>query len=208
VRRRDVPADRLPPGQRLAKGWPALHYGPVPAFDPATWDFRVFGAVGRPATLGYEDLKALPAVRSRRDFHCVTKFSVLDVEWEGVAVSRIAELVEVSPSSRFVMAHCEYGYEANVPLDAVLEDGLLAWGAGGEPLTLEHGFPLRLVVPKLYGWKSAKWIRGLEFMEEDRRGFWEERGYHNDADPWLEQRYSFQERAEGARSIWRRFVQG
>jgi DMSO/TMAO reductase YedYZ molybdopterin-dependent catalytic subunit len=208
MKRKDVPPDRLPPGQRRAKGWPVLHYGPVPSFDAPSWDFKVFGAVARPVTLTYDELKALPSVRERRDFHCVTKFTVLDVDWEGVPVARIAELVEPAPSARFVMAHCEYGYEANVLLEAVLESGILAWAAGGQPLTPDHGYPLRLVVPKLYAWKSAKWIRGLEFMETDRRGFWEERGYHNDADPWLEQRYSYQEGDGAARSFWRRFVQG
>ena len=208
MKRKDVPPERLPPGQRLARGWPVLHYGPVPSFDAASWDFKVFGAVARPATLTYDEIKALPSVRECRDFHCVTKFSVLDIDWKGVPVARIAELVDPSPGARFVMAHCEYGYEANVPLDAVLEGGILAWGAGGHLLTPDHGYPLRLVVPKLYAWKSAKWIRGLEFMETDRRGFWEERGYHNDADPWLEQRYSYQEGGGAARSFWRRFVQG
>lgn len=193
MRTRDAPPGRLPPGQRLAKGWPVLHYGPVPTFDPEAWDFRVFGAVARPVTLTYDELKALGPVRERRDFHCVTKFSVLDVEWEVVAVSRVAALAEPLASAAFVMAHSEYGYETNMPADVVVGEGLLAWAAGGEPLTPEHGFPLRLVVPRLYGWKSAKWIRALEFLEADRRGFWEERGYHNRADPWLEQRYSYQE---------------
>ncbi|MGH2768465.1 MAG: sulfite oxidase-like oxidoreductase [Actinomycetota bacterium] len=202
--------DHLPPGQKVARGWPVLHYGPVPSFDPATWDLKVWGEVERSITLSYQELRALPAARSRGDFHCVTKFSVLDNEWEGVAFSVIADMCRPKPEAGFVMAHCEHGYEANLPLELMLDDDvLLAWGRNGERLTPEHGYPLRLVVPKRYAWKSAKWVRGVEFMAKDRRGFWEERGYHNSADPLKEERYSFQEKPgqkrPGMRSIWRRF---
>lgn len=197
--------DRVPPGQHLVKGWPVLHYGPIPSFDPSTWDFRVWGEVGNPATLSYPEFRALPTVRVTADFHCVTKFSVLDNEWEGVPFRAICDLVKPNPSAQYVMAHCEYGYEANLPLEVLLdEDVLFAWGRNGEPLTPEHGYPLRLVVPKRYAWKSAKWIRGLEFMSGNRRGFWEERGYHNNADPWNEERYSYQE--DGGKSGWRRIL--
>lgn len=198
--------DRLPPGQKLVKGWPVLHYGPIPSFDPSTWDFRVFGEVENPVTFSYEEFRALTSTRVEADFHCVTKFSVLDNDWEGVSFQTIYDLVKPKPACRFVMAHCEYGYEANLPLEVMLDDDVLfAWGRNGEPLSPEHGHPLRLIVPKRYAWKSAKWIRGLEFMANDRRGFWEERGYHNNADPWGEERYSYQEN-DSAGSGWRRFL--
>jgi len=185
------PRLRLPPGQRLARGWPVLHYGPIPPFDPNTWDFRVWGEVARPALLTYGQCRALPSARVVADFHCVTKLSVLDNEWEGVPFRTIARLV-VTAAARFGMAHCEHGYEANLPLTVLMDDDVLfAWARNGEPLEPMHGFPLRLVVPKRYAWKGAKWVRGLEFMAEDRLGFWEERGYHNNADPWREERYSF-----------------
>lgn len=198
---------RLPPGQHLVKGWPVLHYGPVPSFDPATWDFRAFGEVENPVVLTYGEFRTLPSTKVLADFHCVTKFSVLDNEWEGVAFHTVAELVRLKPNAVHVMLHCEYGYEANLALEVLMEDDVLfAWGRNGEPLTPEHGYPLRLVVPKRYGWKSAKWVRGVEFMEKDRRGFWEERGYHNNADPLGEERYSYQETQDGGSSIWRRLT--
>lgn len=203
---REASTRPLPPGQRLAKGWPTLHYGPVPSFDPNTWDFKVRGEVTRPLTLSWNDFNSLPAVQVRADFHCVTKFSVFDNEWEGVSFRTIAELADPTQSARFAMAHCEYGYEANLPLEVLMDDDVLfAWGCNGQPLTPEHGFPVRLVVPKRYAWKSAKWVRELEFMPADRRGFWEERGYHNEADPWRQQRYSYQEISGSARRLlWRR----
>lgn len=198
--------DRLPPGQHLVKGWPVLHYGPIPPFDPNTWDFRVWGEVDHPVTLSYAEFRALPSTRVKADFHCVTKFTVLENEWEGVSFRAVHDLVGPKPSARHVMAHCEYGYEANLALEVLLEgDVLLAWGRNGEPLSPEHGYPLRLIVPKRYGWKSTKWVRGLEFMADDRRGFWEERGYHNNADPWNEERYSYQESEEQGEG-WRRFL--
>lgn len=198
--------ERIPPGQKLVKGWPVLHYGPIPSFDPNAWDFRVWGEVSSPVTLSYPEFRALPVSRVVADFHCVTKFSVLGNEWEGVSFRVIQEMVEPMPSATHVMAHCEYGYEANIPLEVLLDDDVLfAWSRNGEALTAEHGFPLRLVVPKRYAWKSAKWIRGVEFMSTDRRGFWEERGYHNNADPWRQERYSYQE-DESSRSGWRRIL--
>lgn len=199
--------ERLPPGQKLVKGWPVLHYGPVPTFDPYAWDFKVWGEVDNPVTLSYGDFRALPSSRIHADFHCVTKFSVLDNDWDGVAFRTIYDLVKPKPSALHVMAHCEYGYEANLPLEVLLEtDVLFAWGRNGEPLEAEHGYPLRLIVPKRYAWKSAKWIRGIEFMAKDRRGFWEERGYHNNADPWNEERYSYQEEGAASYGKWRRLL--
>lgn len=197
--------DRFPPGQRPAKGWPVLQYGPVPTFDPTTWDFKVWGAVRNPVRFDYRQIRTLDAVEVVADFHCVTKFSVLDIKWTGVSFKTITELVSPRPGARHVMAHCEYGYEVNLPLDCLMDDDvILAWSRDGEDLSAEHGYPLRLVVPKRYAWKSAKWVRGLEFMTEDRRGFWEERGYHNNADPLSEQRYSYQE-DESAGSFFRPF---
>lgn len=185
---------RLPPGQRLGKGWPVLHYGPLPSFDEATWNFKVWGAVEHPVKFSYEEFRSLPVVRVRADFHCVTKFSVLDNEWEGVAFRELSRLVGPRQGAKHVMVHSEHGYEINLPLAVLMEeDVLFAWARNGESLSVEHGFPLRLVVPSRYAWKSAKWVRGVEFLEQDRRGFWEARGYHNNADPWAEERYSYQE---------------
>jgi DMSO/TMAO reductase YedYZ molybdopterin-dependent catalytic subunit len=182
----------LPPGQRPAKGWPVLHYGPIPPFDLVAWDFRIWGEVLRPVTLTYERFCALPPATVVGDFHCVTKFSVLGNVWEGVAFRSVAEFVEPTSSARYVMVHCEHGYEVNLPLEALLDDDVLfASARNGEVLDPMHGYPLRLIVPKRYAWKSAKWVRGLEFMAQDRAGFWEARGYHNNADPWNEERYSF-----------------
>jgi DMSO/TMAO reductase YedYZ molybdopterin-dependent catalytic subunit len=201
-------SESLPPGQRLAKGWPVLHYGPLPSFDEEAWDFKVWGAVENPLLLDYSKFRSLAHTSVTADFHCVTKFSVLDNQWEGVSFKTVADLARPKPEAKFVMAHCEYGYEANLPLEALLDDDvLLAWGCNGEQLSVEHGFPLRLVVPSRYAWKSAKWVRGLEFMTTDRRGFWEARGYHNSADPWAEERYSYQE-SEGSRPLFLRRSNG
>ncbi len=194
---RGLPEDlvgRVPPGQRLVTTWPILHVGEVPGFDEATWDLRVFGRVERPLRLTYAELRDLPVVRVRADFHCVTGWTTLDNLWEGVAFRSLAEAARPRPEAAWVLVHCEGGYTANLSLEALLDDDvLLAWGRNGEPLAPEHGFPLRLVVPKRYGWKSAKWVRGLEFLAENRRGYWEERGYHVHADPWREERYAYQE---------------
>jgi DMSO/TMAO reductase YedYZ molybdopterin-dependent catalytic subunit len=185
---------RVPPGQRVTRRWPVLHEGAVPRFDPATWNFKIAGEVGEEVSLGYEELKALGPVRMRSDFHCVTGWSKLDNVWEGVPTRTLMELAQPEPVAGFVSVGAEYGYTANVPLDALMEDGaLVAWGHNGEPLPAKHGFPLRLVIPKLYGWKSVKWVRTFDVLTRDRRGYWELRGYHNNADPWLEQRYSYQE---------------
>ncbi len=190
-------AARIPPGQRLVRGWPVLHYGAIPRFDEATWDFRVFGAVEDEYTLSYSQLKELGPARVGADMHCVTGWTTLDNEWEGVPFRTIAERARPKPEAAWVVAHCDHGYTSNLSLQSMLDDDvLLAWGNRGEPLTPEHGFPLRLVVPKRYAWKSAKWVRAIELTAENRRGFWEVRGYHNHADPWREERYSYQEKRE------------
>jgi DMSO/TMAO reductase YedYZ molybdopterin-dependent catalytic subunit len=185
-------AARLPPGQYLTEKWPVLHAGTVPATDLATWDFRVFGAVESQITLSWEKFTALPAREIRTDIHCVTRWSRFDTSFKGVHWSELARLVSPKPSARYVLAHAEQDYTANVPLKALeADDALLAYEADGEPLPPEHGWPLRLVVPSRYFWKSAKWLRGIELLDHDQPGFWERLGYHNDADFWTEERYGF-----------------
>jgi DMSO/TMAO reductase YedYZ molybdopterin-dependent catalytic subunit len=183
---------RLPPGQYLTDKWPVLHAGSVPRTDIATWDFRVFGAVERELELSYDELRALPQTEVTADIHCVTRWSRFDASFRGVHWRELAKLVQPKPEARFVLAHAEQEFTSNVPLEA-LEDqqALVAWEADGEPLTPDHGWPLRLVVPSRYFWKSAKWLRGLELRTADRPGFWERYGYHNDADYWQEERYGF-----------------
>jgi DMSO/TMAO reductase YedYZ molybdopterin-dependent catalytic subunit len=183
---------RLPPGQYLTDKWPVLHAGTVPETDLATWDFRVFGEVEEPLRLGWEEFKALPSTEITTDIHCVTRWSRFDTSFKGVHWRELAKLVEPKQSAHFVLAHAEQEFTANVPLAAIEDDeALLAYEADGEPLTPEHGWPLRLVVPHRYFWKSAKWLRGLELLDRDQPGFWERYGYHNDADYWKEERYSF-----------------
>jgi DMSO/TMAO reductase YedYZ molybdopterin-dependent catalytic subunit len=183
---------RLPPGQYLTEKWPVLHAGTVPQTDLATWDFKVFGEVEEPLTLGYDELQALPQTEITTDIHCVTRWSRFDTSFRGVHWRELAKLVRPRPSARFVLAHAEQGFTANVPLEALEDDNaLIAWEADGRPLEAEHGWPLRLVVPSRYFWKSAKWLRGIELLAADQPGFWERYGYHNDADYWKEQRYSF-----------------
>jgi len=191
-----LPADRLPPGQYIPRGWPVLHYGPLPKFDEHAWDFRVFGktADGGAHRWDWPEFGHLPRTDVRADFHCVTKFSLLDSTWTGVATRTLLELVPPAPQVTHVLVWAEYGYSANMRLtDFASEAALFVTHRDGERLTPEHGFPLRLVVPHLYAWKGPKWVRGVEYLTDDRRGFWEERGYHNLADPWSEQRYSYQE---------------
>lgn len=183
--------DRLPPGQYKTEKWPVLHYGSVPRFDPARWDFKVFGAVEQPVRLTYQEFMALPKTTTTADIHCVTAWSKFGVTFEGVRAKTVLDLARVKPEAKFVMVHAEQGYEANLPLEYLLaDDALFAHRADGKDLAPEHGWPLRLVVPRLYFWKSAKWVRGVELMPQDRRGFWERNGYHNHADPWKEERYS------------------
>ena len=181
---------RLPPGQSLTLKWPVLHVGSVPRFDPGTWRFAVTGLVGNPFELSWDEFQSLPRERVRADFHCVTTWSKLDNVWEGVSVRTLAERARPEPEARFVIQHCEGGYTTNTPLEDLLrENVLLADTHSPEPLTPEHGGPLRMVVPHLYAWKSGKWIRGLEFADSDRAGFWEQRGYHMYGDPGREQRF-------------------
>lgn len=181
---------RVPPGQRVVQEWPVLHAGEVPEIDLDRWEFRVFGLVERPLRLSWEEFQRLPRVQVRSDIHCVTRWSRLDNRWEGVPFKVIAELARPLPQARYVMVHAYHGFTANLPLDdAMRDDVLFADHHDGKPLTPEHGWPLRLVVPHLYFWKSAKWVNGVEFMAEDRPGFWEQLGYHMRGDPWKEQRY-------------------
>ena len=182
---------RLPPGQVLTEKWPVLHYGPVPEVELSSWDFRVHGLVERPARWTIDEFRALPRVQVRSDIHCVTRWSRYDNLWEGVRVREV--LAQAGPMSRanFVVVHAEKGFTANLPLAELLHDDvLLADRHNGADLTPEHGWPLRLVVPRRYFWKSAKWVRAIELLEQDRPGFWEQNGYHNEADPWNEERFS------------------
>jgi DMSO/TMAO reductase YedYZ molybdopterin-dependent catalytic subunit len=186
-------AGRLPPGQYLTEKWPVLHYGGVPKVDLATWDFIMDGLVERPVKLTYEQMKALPRKTVQRDVHCVTRWSMLDSTWEGVPVSELMKLVQLKPEATHVMVKAEHGFTANLSLDDFLrEENMLVDTRNGEPISPEHGWPLRLFVPHLYFWKSAKWVRGLEFMAGDRPGFWEQYGYHLRGDPWQEERYGWQ----------------
>jgi DMSO/TMAO reductase YedYZ molybdopterin-dependent catalytic subunit len=183
---------RLPPGQYLTEKWPVLHAGTIPATSLATWDFRVFGEVKNPSTLSWEEFKALPSTEITIDIHCVTRWSRFDTSFRGVHWSELAKLVKPKKSARFVVAHAEQGFSSNVPLEAIEDtDALLAYEADREPLAPEHGWPLRLVVPQRYFWKSAKWLRAIELLDHDQPGFWERYGYHNDADYWNEERYGF-----------------
>ena len=182
--------ERLPAGQYLTKKWPVLSYEPTPKFDPAKYRFNVSGAVAEPFELTWDELQALPRVQLTTDFHCVTTWSRYDNAWEGVHIREILQRAKPLPEAKFVMAHSFTGYTANMPLaDLDDDDVIIAFTHDGEPLAPEHGGPVRLIVPKLYAYKSAKWLSGLEFMEKDRPGFWEVRGYHNHADPWQEERY-------------------
>ena len=183
---------RLPPGQYLTEKWPVLHAGTVPKVDLATWDFRVWGGVDNPIRLSWEELQDLPAAEVTVDIHCVTRWSRFDTSFRGVHWRDLAELVRPKPSARFVVAHAEQGFTSNLPLEALeADDALIAYEADGEPLTPDHGWPLRLMVSSRYFWKSAKWLRGLELLDHDQPGFWERYGYNNNADFWKEERYGF-----------------
>ena len=183
--------DRIPPGQYRTEKFPVLHYGSVPSTDLAMWDFKIFGEVDAPFTLTWEQFKTLPRKTVKTDIHCVTRWTKLDTVWEGVAIQEILTLAQVRPTATHVLAHSEQGYTANLPLSVLDDDDvMLADTFDGQPLEKDHGWPLRLFVPKRYFWKSAKWVRGLEFLDHDQLGFWERYGYHNDADPWKEERFS------------------
>lgn len=183
-------AHRVPPGQFVTPRWPVLHQGDVPPFDPEIWDFRVWGLVANSGVWTWDEFRVLPANEVRGDLHCVTRWTTLDHQWRGVAPRTIVKHAGVSPLARFVMFHGDGGYTANIPIAAFLgEDVVLATHHDGEPLTPEHGAPVRAVVPGRYAWKSVKWLRGIEFLPDNRPGFWEAFGYSNAADPWREERF-------------------
>jgi DMSO/TMAO reductase YedYZ molybdopterin-dependent catalytic subunit len=192
---------RLPPGQSLTQKFPVLHYGPVPVFDPARWDFRIWGQVEEERTWSWEAFCRLPRSSLTMDIHCVTRWSKLDTTWEGVSLRRLVELgmVRLKPEAKFVLQHAEYGFTTNLPVDVVLADNfLLATHYDGQPISPNHGAPLRGVIGFIpgrddlftpYFWKGAKWLRSLEFIAADHPGFWEQAGYHNRADVWREERF-------------------
>ena len=194
-------AGRLPPGQSLTQRFPVLHYGPVPRFNPATWDFRIWGELEQEVRWTWDEFQQLPRQKLTMDIHCVTRWSKFDTEWEGVALRTLVDqgLFKVKPTAKHVLQHAEYGFTTNLSLEVALgENFLLATHFEGEPISPDHGYPLRGVIGNIpgrddlkvpYFWKGAKWLRGLEFMSEDRLGFWEQAGYHNEADVWKEERF-------------------
>ena len=192
---------RLPPGQALTYKFPVLHYGSVPGFDPKKWDFRVWGEVAREVRWTWDEFNQLPRTQLQMDIHCVTRWSKFDTRWEGVSLRTLVEqgFIELLPSARYILQHAEHGFTTNLPVEIMLSDNfLLATHFDGQPLTPDHGYPLRGVVGNIIGrddlktpyfWKGAKWLRGLQFLAKDRPGFWEQAGYHNDADVWKEERF-------------------
>ncbi len=181
---------RLPPGQTATEKWPVLQFSDVPEVDLAAWDFRVFGEVEEELRFTHAEFTSMPAVDVTCDIHCVTHWSRMDNVFHGVAFNEFLKRVRLKPSAKYVVVHCEQNFTTNLPLEACRdEDVLWAWKHGGADLTPAHGWPLRLVVPKRYFWKSAKWARGVEFSAADKPGYWEQNGYHNDADPFKEERY-------------------
>ncbi len=193
-RKKALPAElatRVPPGQELTEKWPVLHYGSVPRVNLDTWDFRIVGLVEQPLTLSFAEFTALPRTTRLNDIHCVTRWTKLDNNWDGVSVKEVLSRVRLKPEARFVMIHAEQGFTANLALEEFdREANLFAFKHNGQELAPEHGWPMRLVVPHLYFWKSVKWVRGLEFIAQDAPGFWERNGYHMHGDPWTEERYS------------------
>lgn len=181
--------DRVPPGQFLSNKFPVLTYGSSPEVDINTWKFRVFGLVEQEIELDWEQFTKLEWGGMTADFHCVTQWSSLDNVWEGVLFSTLIAAARPKPEARFVMAHCYGDYSTNLPLDVALDEGILAHKQNGEEIGKDHGWPLRLIIPSRYAWKSAKWVNGIELMADDTPGFWEKRGYNNNADPWKEERF-------------------
>lgn len=193
---------RLPPGQALTHRFPVLHYGPVPRFNPATWDLRVFGEVEEEKRWTWDEFNKLPRTKVTMDIHCVTRWSKFDTDWEGVHLKTLVDqgIIKLRPTAKFLLQHCEYGFTVNIPVElALAENFLLATHFSGQPLEPDHGYPLRGVIGNLpgknvktpYFWKGGKWLRGLEFLPQDRLGFWEQAGYHNEADVWKEQRFAY-----------------
>jgi DMSO/TMAO reductase YedYZ molybdopterin-dependent catalytic subunit len=191
--RNSAASDRVPPGQTVTQGFPVLHYGGVPYYnDMSKWDMRLFGLVEEEATISYKELMELPREEFRNDIHCVTTWSKLDNVWEGIPVSQVMKFVQVSSEAKYVMLHAEHGWTTNLPIEDFLkETSFLGIKHNGALLSPEHGYPVRMVVPHLYFWKSAKWLRGIEFIDKNKPGFWERNGYHMYGDPWKEQRYDF-----------------
>ncbi|MBK8020233.1 MAG: sulfite oxidase-like oxidoreductase [Chloroflexi bacterium] len=182
---------RLPPGQSLTLKFPVLTYGPTPPFSPDTWDLRVFGEVKTEKRWTWPEFLALPTVQITCDLHCVTKWSKFDTVWEGVRFRDFVDLFGLTDRARYVIAHCEGGYTTNTPLEVMMDDDvLLTYKYDGQWLEADHGFPLRTLVPKRYLWKSAKWVRALEFSAHDKPGFWEQGGYHNEGEPFKEERFN------------------
>jgi DMSO/TMAO reductase YedYZ molybdopterin-dependent catalytic subunit len=191
---RGGPQERTPPGQKLTSKWPVLHHGKVPQVDPndAGWRLKIFGLVEEPYELTYEEIRAMPAIDVVCDMHCVTHWTRLNNTFTGVPTKAIIEKARPKPAARFVMCHSEAGFTVNVPLEEFLaRDSILAYQWEGKDLTPEHGWPLRGLVPRLYLWKSAKWIRGIELRATDAPGFWEQGGYHMHGDPWTEERFGW-----------------
>ncbi|MCI0618866.1 sulfite oxidase-like oxidoreductase [bacterium] len=183
--------DRLPPRQVITKKFPVYDIAPRPVFNKETWRFKIFGEVEEKTTLSWDEFLALPKVQVLADFHCVTRWSKENMLWEGVSTETIYQLAKPNPETKFLMTHSMEGYTTNVPLEFFLkEDSLFAYNLNGKPLEPEHGFPLRVVIPQLYAWKSAKYVNGVEFMLENKPGFWEVHGYHIKGDPWKEERFS------------------
>ncbi|MDD5503212.1 MAG: sulfite oxidase-like oxidoreductase [Candidatus Thermoplasmatota archaeon] len=182
--------ERVPPGQSVVDEMPVLHAGSIPKIDPAKWEFRIFGLVEKEKILDFNEFMSLPMRKSKSDIHCVTGWSKLDNVWEGVSSQTIKNLVKILPDAKFAIVYAEGGFTTNLPIDDFFgQDVIFAVRQNGKEITPEHGWPVRLVVPRLYFWKSAKWVNGVEFAKEDRPGFWESRGYHNRGDPWKEERY-------------------
>jgi len=191
---RGGPSERTPPGQTLTAKWPVLHYGSVPKVDPKSenWSLRIFGLVENEYELSYDEIRALPSIDVVCDIHCVTHWSRLDNTFTGVPTKLILERAKVKPNARFVMCHSEAGFTVNVPLkEFIADDCILAYAWDGKDLSAEHGWPLRGLVPRLYLWKSAKWIRGIELRATDAPGFWEQNGYHMHGNPWTEERFGW-----------------
>jgi DMSO/TMAO reductase YedYZ molybdopterin-dependent catalytic subunit len=181
---------RIPPGQTIADKFPVLTYGDVPRVETSDWKLDVWGLVEEPVSFTWNEFMKLPQTRLKADFHCVTAWSRFDDVWEGVLFKDFAGFVKIKPAAKFVMQHAYGGYTTNLPLKVMLEeDVMFAHALNGEPLPRDHGGPMRVITPRRYAWKGAKWIRGVEFMSENRPGFWERNGYSNSADPWREERY-------------------